>query len=576
MVPLDGSQLPSREDIGGKAWSIAWMRRLGLPVPPAFVLSTAACRDYYARGEDLSEEVWDFAGRGIAELERATGRTFGSGPRPLLLSVRSGAAVSMPGMMDTVLNLGINDEIEAALAAETKRPAYAQETHRRFLEAYGRIVMRAEVSGAEGDGPEKLRRRIEEDCGHPVPGDVWRQLREAIGAVFRSWMTPRARAYRRHYAIPDEGGTAVTIQAMVFGNLDENSGTGVLFTRNPLSGAPEPFGEYLPLGQGEDVVSGQLDPLPLHHLQVMMPAIHQELVDAGRALEHENRDAQDIEFTVESRHLYLLQARVAKRSPRAAVRIAVDLVREGRLTPDEALVRVTPAQVRSLLRPRIEDSARRTVDPVFRGEPACPGVAQGVAVADPDEASRRAESGEAVVLVLPMTSPEDVHGMIAADGVCTEKGGSTSHAAVVSRALGRPCVVACGERTVTGLAGHPITLDGETGAVYSGLLPLERVGVEKDEYLSRLAGWASQRAPLRVFGLDVPMDGDTVDLDEMGLVDPDRLADVLTAGSSARGRVLGTEAGVRAAVEAGLAAIAVEEPLPALLASLGVSGTGGN
>ena len=541
-MPLDGSALPSREEIGGKAWSIARMRQLRLPVPPAVVLPVAACRTFQAEG--LTDELWASACAGVAAIEEESGRTFGTGLHPLLLSVRSGAAVSMPGMMDTVLDLGMNDEVEKALAAESGDEAYARDTRERFLHAYRRVILRTEFDD-------------------PVPEDPWEQLRAAVKAVFASWDARRARAYRRHWGIPDDGGTAITLQAMVFGNLDDTSGTGVLFTRDPLSGRAEPYGEYLPRGQGEDVVSGERDPLPLTALDA---GIRDQLVEAGRTLEREGRDAQDVEFTVERGRLYLLQTRTAKRAPLAAVRIAVDLVDEGLIEPDEALRRVTPDQVRTLLRPRIADDVRSAAEVLARGEPACPGIAQGVAVVDPDEAEQRTGAGEQVVLVRPTTSPEDVGGMMAADGICTEAGGSTSHAAVVSRALGRPCVVGCGAGSVTALAGRELTVDGASGEVFADLLPLQEVDADDEPALARLHAWASESTPVTVLpdGADLPQ---AVDLDEEGVVDPSDVARALRNAVAARGQVLATDEGLAAALAAGVRTVAVPQPLPALLAA---------
>lgn len=567
MVVLDGSSLPQRAEVGGKAWSIAWMRQLALPVPPAFVLTTEACRDYYDRGLVVSDEVWAAARRGIAGLEEASGKRFG-GERPLLVSVRSGASVSMPGMMDTILNLGMNDDVEEHLRAMSGNGAHARETHCRFLESYGRIVLKSEPIGADGT-PSRLRELIEDDCGEAVPIDVWAQLKGAIGAVFASWMTPRARAYRRHWGIAEDGGTAVTIQAMVFGNLDETSGTGVFFTRNPLSGEPVPYGEYMARRQGEDIVSGEHDPVSLSELEREMPEVHRELIRGGSTLETETGEPQDIEFTIESGRLYLLQARAAKRSPRAAVRIAVDLVAEGILSPEAALRQVTPDQLRNLLRPRIAPEARCSATVLARGEPACPGVASGLVAVDSNEAECLSRAGVDVVLALPVTSPEDVHGMIAARAICTEKGGSTSHAAVVSRALGRPSVVGCGKGTVMTLAGRQVTIDGATGEVFDGIVELEQMSPENDDHLRQISQWAIDRAPLRVVSSSVAIQDKIVDLDELGVVDADDVADALTSGGGvARGAVFESDAGVAAALEAGVTTIVADPPLPVLLAAI--------
>lgn len=450
---LDGSSLPDKSLIGGKAWSLARMHELGLPVPPAFVVTTRACVHLLEQGVEPAELASELAA-GIAWLEARTGRGFGRGPRPLLVSVRSGAAISMPGMMDTVLNLGINDSTEAALAAECGDAAFAADTHRRFKELYRIIVLQGEDA--------------------PIPADTVEQLRVAVRAVFDSWNSRRARRYRQHHGIPDSLGTAVTVQVMVFGNLDAQSGTGVLFTRNPLDGSPEPYGEYLPCAQGEDVVSGRFTPQPLEAMRQTVPDAHAQLLAAARALEAEHGDVQDIEFTVEHGRLWLLQSRAAKRAAPAALRIAVDLVHEGRIDVATALARVNGEQLATLTNPQLADPDNGGRAPLARGEAACPGVGIGVVVGNADEAERRAAAGEDVVLARPTTSPEDLHGMIAARAIITEQGGSTSHAAVVSRSLGRPCVVGCGSGALAGLTGHVVTVCGSSGRIHEGVLPVFR------------------------------------------------------------------------------------------------------
>ena len=576
-VLLDGSVLPDRELIGGKAWGIARMRQLDLPVPPAFVLTTEVCRQYHGAGrqmpDDVAERVWE----GIAVLEGDTGRSFGAGPHPLLVSVRSGAAVSMPGMMDTILNLGMNDAVETALAEETGNPAYATDTHRRFVMQYAKTVLKAHLYPPEGASPADLRALAAEEAGRPVPVEPYEQLRGAIAAVFDSWESPRAKAYRRHWKLAQEAGTAVTIQAMVFGNLDDTSGTGVLFTRNPLTGSAEAYGEYLPRGQGEDVVSGEHTPEPLDTLARSMPAVHDELITAGRTLEQEGRDAQDIEFTIERGRLFLLQSRTAKRSPEAAARMAVDLAQEKVITPSEALRRVTPDQVRATLRPRLDETVRAHAKLLAKGEAASPGIGAGWVVFDSDAAEAAAERGERVVLARPTTSPEDVHGMIAAQAVITEQGGSTSHAAVVSRALGRPCVVGCGEGTLAELDGAEVTVDGSRGEVFAGVLRTERQDETANPYLSQLTEWAAGEAPLTAYLAGGAHPDDAVDLDavaagamagDAAAGDAARLTEALTGARGARGRVLESDAGIHAAVAAGVEYVIVEHRLPALLASL--------
>ena len=391
VVPDNPAAEPSRDLVGGKAWSLWRMRSLGLRVPPAFVVTTQACAAYFAGGA-LPEGLVEELEVGIRLLEAGLGRTFGGGERPLLVSVRSGAAISMPGMMDTVLDLGCTDAVERALAAETGDAAFAAEVHRRFCGFYGRLVLGCTEELDELPDTAAVRAAVLEDTGEHIPDDPWEQLRAAVAAVFASSRSRRAVAYRKHYGIPDDLGTAVTVQAMVFGNLDDLSGTGVLFTRDPVNGAREPYGEYLERGQGEDVVSGRVTPKPLTHLAERSPQVHAELLSAAQCLDTEGRDAQDIEFTVQRGELFLLQSRPAKRTARAAVRIAVALVDEGAIEPAEAVRRVTAEQVRTLLRPEIAPGAAEGVPPLAAGVGASPGVGTGIAVATPEEAQARAGS----------------------------------------------------------------------------------------------------------------------------------------------------------------------------------------
>ncbi|MFO0245655.1 MAG: pyruvate, phosphate dikinase [Betaproteobacteria bacterium] len=567
---LDGASLPARELVGGKAWSLARMRALGLNVPPAFVVTTETCKQFHESGGVMPAGLMDEVMAGVAWLEKTTGRRLGAAQRPLLVSVRSGAPVSMPGMMDTVLNLGMSDDSELALARETGAPGFARDTHRRFCEMFARIVLRAEIGALDpSDGPAGWRAAIAaRGCGE-VPADPAAQLESAIRAVFHSWNGRRARKYRQHHGVPEAMGTAVTVQAMVFGNSDERSGTGVLFSRNPLTGDPVPYGEYLARAQGEDVVSGSHTPEGLDALARRMPEVHRELLSACAVLERDNGDVQDIEFTVERGRLYLLQARPAKRSPAAAVRCAVDMVREGRIGPPEALSRVSAEQVRLLLRPRLPAGFDPSAASVLaRGEAASPGVGAGVVAADADEAERLHALGHAVVLARPTTSPEDVHGMLVAAAIATEKGGSTSHAAVVSRQLGVPCVVGCGEGALAGLAGRMVTVDGTSGRVFEGALPVEQPSAGSDPALAALLEWASAEAPLRVLPAGCGVPRATLDLDAIeGGEDPARTAGLLAGTRGASGSVFNTDAGVHAAVEAGLEFIVVREVLPALLAA---------
>lgn len=466
VLPLDGIGGADQELLGGKAAGINRMRALGVAVPPAFVLTTEVCRRYHTESRRVPEDVWALVPGFVRELESATGRTFGGGSRPLLLSVRSGAAVSMPGMMDTVLNLGMTNEVERALARESGALEHAAEIHRRFTSQFVKVT------------------------DLPVPADPWRQLRVAVGAVFESWGSRRAVTYRRDRGIPADGGTAVTVQAMVFGTLDDHSGTGVLFSRDPLTGAAEPYGEWLQRGQGEDLVSGRADARSLAELAARLPGVHRELLEVAGRLERDGRDVQDIEFTVESGQLWLLQTRTAQRSPEAAIRHAVAMAEEGLISRGEALDRISPEQVDAVLRARIDPAHVASAVVLARGKPASPGVRAGLVAADADEAEKLAVEGAGVVLARPTTDPDDVSAMSAADAVVTELGGSTSHAAVVCREMAVPCVVGCGVGTVRALAGRVVTVDGSTGTVYEGVLPVLAAGDLDDLDLAVLTRWA--------------------------------------------------------------------------------------
>jgi pyruvate, orthophosphate dikinase len=550
LVVLDGSTSPGRDVVGNKGRSVARMLSLGLPVPPAFALPIDECRRFYAAGEEIDDELWSAVLAGVRDLEERSGRRLGDPERPLLLSVRSAAAVSMPGMMDTVLNLGMTDDVEAGLARLSGDPDFARSTNERFRQEFARTVL-----GADADEPEAA----------DIPADPYEQLRAVIRTVFGSWSSRRAKAYRKHWGISEDGGTAVIVQAMVFGNLGEHSGTGVLFTRDPLSGADEPYGEWLPGGQGEDVVSGTHDPLPLSALREQLPEAHDRLLDAGRLLEREHRDVQDVEFTVERGRLYLLQTRVAKRAPHAAVQTAVDFAAAGAIDRREALRRVSPEQLASVLAPRLSDEAVRAAKVVARGTPACPGVASGVAVSNSDAAE--AEPGDAV-LVRPTTSPEDVGGMIAARAVVTEHGGSTSHAAVVSRALGRPSVVGIGDGLTAPLVGRELTVDGSAGVVYAGRLPTEEVNPASVPRLADLLAWAEELCPVAV--ADAAPDAMDLDAEGMGpavgdKADADALAGRLRRAAAARGSVLATAEGARAVLAAGVETVV---RLPSQLAAV--------
>jgi pyruvate,orthophosphate dikinase len=522
------------------------MLRLGLPVPPAMCLPIEECRRFHAAGGVLEDEAWQSVLRGLAGIEEKLGRRFGDPEQPLLVSVRSGAAVSMPGMMDTVLNLGITDEVEEALGRLSGDPGFARSTHCRFIHEFGQTVLGADLDEPGPDAkPAEVREAVRRDTGEEVPTDPLEQLRAVIQTVFGSWSSRRAKAYRRHWGISEDGGTAVIVQAMVFGNLGEESGTGVLFSRNPLSGDPAPYGEWLAGGQGEDVVSGTHDPLPLEALAEQMPSVHERLLDASRLLEREHGDVQDIEFTIERGELFLLQTRSAKRSPLAAVRTAVDLAEEGAIERSEATRRVSVEQLATVLAPRLAEEVAAAAEVVARGVAACPGVAGGTAVTDSDAAC---EAEGDTVLTRPTTSPEDVSGMIAARAVVTERGGSTSHAAVVTRALGRPSVVGVGEGVTGDLAGRELTVDGSSGVVYAGLLETDEVDPAEVPGLGQLLDWAAELSPVEVVDEApdaVDLDAERSSLDE-GAPDPEALAERLRGATAARGSVLASPEGARA------------------------------
>ncbi|KZF12445.1 MAG: pyruvate, phosphate dikinase [Rhodococcus sp. (in: high G+C Gram-positive bacteria)] len=465
IVDLNGTEPGSRELLGGKAYSVNKMRALGLRVPPAFALTTPLCAQYHENNGSLTDDLWTEVLEHLSRLEHETGRTFGVGPFPLLVSVRSGAAQSMPGMMDTVLNLGLTESLRDELGAATGDEAWAQNTWTRFRESYTSIV-------------------------GPVPADPYEQLRNAIGAVFDSWNNERVAAYRSRHGLGAGKGTAVTIQAMVFGNRDERSGTGVLFSRNPSSGENVLFGEWLAQAQGEDVVSGERTPSPLSHLREAMPHHFAELERIASVLEKDHRDLVDIEFTIEGDVLYVLQCRKGKRSAAAAVQVAVDLVHAGVISRPEALARITTEHVRSL---EDNDGIAAGAPVVAQGNGASPGTATGVAVTDTEEAQNLAAEGVSVVLVRPSTAPDDVPAMFESVAVVTEVGGSTSHAALVCREIGLSCVVGCGPGTVAALQGRTITVDGASGKIYEGNV-LE-AGTQTHAALTELLTWLPDPLP---------------------------------------------------------------------------------
>jgi pyruvate,orthophosphate dikinase len=536
--------------LGGKGANLAEMASIGLPVPPGFTISTEMCARYYEEGESFPESVRAEVAEGLAHIEAVTGKSFGDAADPLLVSVRSGARVSMPGMMDTVLNLGLNDETVEGLAEVSGDPRFAWDSYRRFIQMYSNVVLglrhdmfedALEIAkedkgvhldtGLEAQDWRRLTARyreiVAEELGRPFPDDVHEQLWGAVGAVFGSWQSDRAKTYRRLNNIPGDWGTAVNVQAMVFGNMGETSATGVAFTRNPSTGERAYYGEYLINAQGEDVVAGIRTPQYLTRaareaagakaasMEESMPEVFGELARVFDLLERHYRDMQDIEFTVERGRLFMLQTRSGKRTARAALRIAVDMAGEGLITREEAVLRVDPQALDQLLHPTLDPAAERRV--IARGLPASPGAASGAAVFDADSAEKRSGLGEKVILVRVETSPEDIHGMHAAQGILTARGGMTSHAAVVARGMGRPCVSGAGTLSIdykarsmrVGAAevreGETITIDGSSGEVMLGSVPTVQPELVGD--FGTLMAWADCHRRLRVrTNAETPLD----------------------------------------------------------------------
>jgi len=519
--------------LGGKGAGLAEMTNLGLPVPPGFTITTEACAWFFQHGGDWPESLWEHVVNSIAVVEEQTGKTYGDPDNPLLFSVRSGAAVSMPGMMDTVLNLGLNDATAEGLARKSGNPRFAWDSYRRFIGMFGDVVLGihytrfARVLDRHRGNREESELSVDElkalvmdlkgviaDNYGEFPSDPLDQLRLAINAVFRSFNTPRARYYRKSNNLADDMGTAVNVQAMVFGNSGDNSATGVCFTRDPSTGERRFFGEWLPNAQGEDVVAGTHTPLPItpeegkgQSLKEAMPTVFTELHRIQAVLETHFHDMQDIEFTIEDGRLWLLQTRTGKRTPAAAVQIAVDMVQEGRIDEDTALKRIDPATLEMVLRPVLDPAAPRKV--IAKGLNASPGAASGLVVFHSDEAQDLVERGERVILVRNETSPEDIQGMTVAAGILTSRGGQTSHAAVVARGMGRPCVVGCTDIVVDYArrlfyAGDTvvrrldwITIDGATGEVMEGEVPTLAPPTDSGA-MAELLKWADERAELAV------------------------------------------------------------------------------
>ncbi|MBP1467688.1 pyruvate, phosphate dikinase [Candidatus Chloroploca sp. M-50] len=530
-----------RDLLGGKGAGVAEMTRTGVPVPPGFTITTEACNTYYDVGQEFPEGLWDQVIAAMKDLETQTGKTFGDPANPLLVAVRSGAKFSMPGMMDTVLNLGLNQATREGLAQLTDNPRFAADAYRRFVQLFGKIVLGVDgerfehvLDEAKGHGQrqdtdlsaeeltqiaETFKGIIKEDAGVEFPEDPYEQLREAIAAVFRSWNGRRARDYRRINKIADSLGTGVNVQSMVFGNMGNDSATGVAFTRNPSTGDSAIFGEYLVNAQGEDVVAGVRTPQPISRLQETMPEVYAEFATIAKQLEQHYHDVQDVEFTIERGKLWMLQTRAGKRTGAAAVKIAVDLAHEGVIDKATAVQRVDPHALDQLLHPMIDPEARKTATVLTTGLPASPGAASGKAVFDPDEAELLANTGEKVVLIRVETAPEDFHGMVAAQAILTARGGMTSHAAVVARGMGKPCVAGAGELrvsyadqsvsvgSVTIRKGDWVTLDGGTGEIFAGAMPT--VEPELSEDFAELMSWADE---IRTMGVranaDVPHDAE--------------------------------------------------------------------
>jgi pyruvate,orthophosphate dikinase len=524
--------------LGGKGAGLAEMTNAGLPVPPGFTITTEACTAYYAAGEKFPEGMLSEAQAALAKVEQATGKKFGGAENPLLVSVRSGAKFSMPGMMDTVLNLGLNDETREALARLTGNERFSYDAYRRFIQLFGKIVLgidsekfdhkfdeRKKGLGVTEDtqvGAETLAELIKDykaivkkETGKEFPTDPRKQLELAIKAVFASWNGRRARDYRRIHKISDDLGTAVNVQAMVFGNMGEDSGTGVAFTRDVATGEKVLYGEFLQNAQGEDVVAGIRTPKKIAELKNVMPEVYDQFQQVATRLENHYKDVQDLEFTIERGKLYMLQTRTAKRTGAAAVRIAVEMVGESLIDRATAVQRVEPAQLDQLLHPMIDPKA--PVNVIAIGLPASPGAASGKVVFDPDHAEEEAKKGEKVILVRIETSPEDFHGMVAAQAILTARGGMTSHAAVVARGMGKCCVAGCSDLNidyaakqftangVTVKEGDWLTLDGSTGRVISGQVSLIEPEVSGD--FKTLMVWVNEYRKLGVrANADTPRD----------------------------------------------------------------------
>ena len=520
-----------RNLLGGKGANLAEMTKIGLPVPQGFTVSTEACTRYYEDGKTIGEDIVEQIYAALAETEKVCGKKFGDLENPFLVSVRSGARASMPGMMDTILNLGLNDVAVKGLANLTENERFAYDSYRRFIQMFSDVVMEIpksffervldeikESKGAKYDtdlNAEDMKEIVvrfkeiyKEKMGVEFPQDPKVQLMEAIKAVFRSWDNPRAIYYRRMNDIPSDWGTAVNVQSMVFGNMGNTSGTGVAFTRDPSTGEKKLYGEYLINAQGEDVVAGIRTPQKIETLQQVMPEVYEQFVNIAQTLENHYRDMQDMEYTIERGKLYMLQTRNGKRTAAAALKIAVDLVNEGMITTDEAILKVEPKQLDSLLHPQFDTVALKKAKEIAMGLAASPGAACGMVYFTAEEATAAAKTGKKVVLVRLETSPEDIEGMAHAQGILTARGGMTSHAAVVARGMGTCCVAGCGalrvdEEAKTATIGDVVfhegdwmSIDGSTGKVYAEAIPTVDASVSGD--FATLMGWADAARKLGV------------------------------------------------------------------------------
>ncbi|MDU1411488.1 MAG: pyruvate, phosphate dikinase [Clostridium sp.] len=529
-----------RELLGGKGANLAEMTNIGIPVPKGFTVTTEACNKYYDDNKTIAKEIIDEIHEKMAELEKITGKKFGSLENPLLVSVRSGARASMPGMMDTILNLGLNDETVEVMAKKTNNPRFAYDSYRRFIQMFSDVVMELdkrhfedimdEMKAARGVNLDteltaddlkelvvKFKAYYKEAMGKDFPSDPEMQLIESVTAVFRSWNNPRAIVYRRMNDIPGSWGTAVNVQEMVFGNKGITSGTGVAFSRNPSTGEKKIFAEYLMNAQGEDVVAGIRTPQNIEQLAKENPEVYDQFMKIVNTLENHYKDMQDMEFTIEEGKLYFLQTRNGKRTAQAALKIAVDLVEEGMLTKREAILKVEPKQLDTLLHPAFDKDSLKAAEVIAKGLPASPGAACGKVYFTAEEAKEAHANGEKVVLVRLETSPEDIEGMVASEGILTVRGGMTSHAAVVARGMGTCCVAGCGELTVNESAktftasgvtykeGDFISIDGSTGNVYAG--EIKCVDPEISGYFGTFMGWADEIRSLKVrTNADTPRD----------------------------------------------------------------------